>query len=57
MLAAGKAASSLSALGFYLFDQDVFIYLLNFAVDGYLVVLSLVLWSIAGRIGEPATPT
>ena len=56
VLAAGKAASSLSALGFYLADQDVFIYLLNFIVDGYLVALSLLLWSIAGRIGEPAAP-
>jgi hypothetical protein len=56
VLAAGKAASSLSALGFYLFDQDVFIYLLNFIVDGYLVAVSLLLWSLAGRIGEPAVP-
>ena len=37
VLAAGKAASSLTALGFYLFDDDVFIYLLNFLVDGFLV--------------------
>ena len=33
VLAAGKAASSLAALGFFVFDQDVFIYLLNFLVD------------------------
>ena len=57
VLAAGKTASSLSALGFYLFDQDVFIYLLNFLVDGYLAGLSLLLWSLAGRIGEPAAPS
>ena len=57
VLAAGKTASSLGALGFYLFDQDVFIYLLNFVVDGYLAVLSLVLWSVAGRIGAPAAPS
>ena len=56
VLAAGKTASSLSALGFYLFDQDVFIYLLNFLVDGYLALLSLWLWSLAGRIGRPAAP-
>src|SRR5919107_827277 len=36
VLAAGKAASSLAALGFYLFDTDVFAYLLNFVVDGFL---------------------
>ncbi len=32
VLAAGKAASSLAALGFYLFDDDVFAYLLISAV-------------------------
>jgi hypothetical protein len=57
VLAAGKTASSLSALGFYLFDQDVFIYLLNFLVDGYLALLALLLWSLAGRVGEPAAPS
>ena len=56
VLAAGKAASSLSALGFYLFDDDVFIYLLNFLVDGYLALLALWLWSLAGRVPRPATP-
>jgi hypothetical protein len=57
VLAAGKTASSLAALGFYVFDSDVFIYLLNFIVDGLLVGVSLLLWSIAGRIGEPAAPS
>jgi hypothetical protein len=57
VLAAGKTASSLAALGFYVFDSDVFIYLLNFIVDGLLVGVSLLLWTIAGRIGEPAAPS
>ena len=57
VLGAGKTASSLSALGFYLFDEDVFIYLLNFLVDGCLAGLSLLLWSLSGRIGEPAAPS
>ena len=57
VLAAGKAASSLGALGFYVFDSDVFIYLLNFLVDGFLVGVSLLLWSLTGRIGEPAAPS
>jgi hypothetical protein len=57
VLAAGKTASSLGALGFYVFDQDVFIYLLNFLVDGYLAGLSLLLWSLAGRVGAPAAPS
>ena len=57
VLAAGKAASSLAALGFYLFDDDVFAYLLNFLVDGFLVGVALVLWSLAGRVAAPAAPT
>ncbi len=57
VLAGGKTASSLAALGFYLFDQDVFIYLLNFLVDGFLAVLALLLWSVAGRVGAPAAPS
>jgi len=56
VLVAGKVASSLAALGFYLFDEDVFIYLLNFLVDGFLVGVSLFLWSVAGRIGRAAAP-
>ncbi|HXS48086.1 MAG TPA: hypothetical protein VN756_11570 [Solirubrobacterales bacterium] len=56
VLAAGKTASSLGSLGFFLFDQDVFIYLLNFLVDGFLAVASLWLWSLSGRVDRPATP-
>lgn len=60
VLAAGKAASSLAALGFYVFDDDVFIYLLNFIVDGFLAVSALWLWSLAGRVegrvAESAAP-
>jgi hypothetical protein len=57
VLVAGKAASSLAALGAYLFDDDVFAYLLNFLVDGFLVGMCLVLWSLAGRVGQPAAPS
>jgi hypothetical protein len=60
VLAVGKAASSLAALGAYLFDDDVFAYLLNFLVDGSLVAVVLVLWALAGRVGrvgEPAAPS
>lgn len=56
VLAVGKTASSLATLGFYLFDSDVFIYLLNFLVDGYLAIMALWLWSLSGRIGRPASP-
>jgi hypothetical protein len=57
LLALAKTASSLSALGFYLFHDDVFAYLLNFIVDGLLVFSALWLWSLAGRVGEPAAPS
>jgi len=56
LLAFGKAASSLAALGFFIFTDDVFAYLLNFVVDGSLVVLTLWLWVLSGRIGRPAAP-
>ncbi len=56
VLAAGKAASSLASLAFFLFDQDVFIYLLNFLVDGFLAVAALWLWSLSGRVERPFAP-
>jgi hypothetical protein len=56
VLAAGKTASSLAALGFFVFDSDVFAYLLNFLVDGFLALAVLWLWLLAGRIGRPAEP-
>ena len=56
VLAVGKTASSLAALGFYIFDSDVFIYLLNFLVDGFLALSALWLWSLAGRVTRPAAP-
>jgi len=55
VLAAGKAASSITSLIFY-FQDDVFVYLLNGIVDGSLVGASLFLYSLAGRIGAPAAP-
>ncbi len=57
VLAAGKAASSLGALAFFVFDRSVFIYLLNFLVDGSLLGVALRLHSISGRIGAPAAPS
>jgi nitric oxide reductase large subunit len=56
VLAAGKTASSLGSLAFFLLDEQVFIYLLNFLVDGFLALLSLWLWWLAGRVGRPAAP-
>lgn len=56
VLAAGKTASSLASLGFYLFNDDVFAYLLNFLIDGTLALLALWLWSLAGRCERPIAP-
>lgn len=56
VLAAGKTASSLATLGFFVFDEQVFAYLLNFLLDGSLVLIALGLWALAGRIGRPADP-
>jgi nitric oxide reductase large subunit len=50
VLAAGKTASSLGSLAFFLIDERVFIYLLNFLVDGFLALLALWLWSLVGRV-------
>jgi len=54
-LALGKAASSVTSLVFF-FQDDVFAYLLNGLVDGFLVGASLLLWSLTARIGRPAAP-
>jgi hypothetical protein len=56
VLAAGKTASSLGSLGFFVFDQDVFIYLLNFLVDGFLALAALWLWSLSGRVERHPAP-
>jgi len=56
VLAAGKTASSLGSLAFFLIDEKVFVYLLNFLVDGTLALLALWLFSLVGRIGRPADP-
>jgi nitric oxide reductase large subunit len=56
ILAIGKTASSLTALAFFLIQEQVFIYLLNFLVDGFLALSALWLWSLAGRVGRPLDP-
>jgi len=50
VLAAGKVASSLPALGFFAFHRDDFAYLVTFVVDGSLVVVALACWVLAGRV-------
>ncbi len=56
VLAAGKTASSLGSLPSSSIQEQVFIYLLNFLVDGFLALLALYLWMLAGRVGRPAAP-
>ena len=56
MLAAGKTASSLGSLAFFLIDEHVFIYLLNFLVNGSLALLALWLWSLSGRVERSPAP-
>lgn len=56
ILAIGKTASSLTAGVFFLIQGHVFIYLLNFLVDGFLALLALWLWTLAGRVGRPVEP-
>jgi hypothetical protein len=54
VLAAGKAASSLAAGAYFVWSDDVFIYLLNFIVDGVLVGVALGCWVLAGRAAARA---
>ena len=54
--ACGKAASSLATGAFFAFHSNVFIYLLNFIVDGSLVVTMIALWVISAPL-ERYAPT
>ncbi len=56
VLAAGKTASSLGSLAFFLIQDQVFIYLLNFLVDGFLALLALWLYALAARAPRTAAP-
>ena len=56
ILFAAKASSSLAALAFFAFDEQVFAYLLNFLVDGALAAAAVWLWVLAGRVGRPVDP-
>jgi hypothetical protein len=56
VLAAGKTASSLGSLAYFVLEEDSFFLLLNFLVDGFLAVASLWLWSLAGRVERSPAP-
>jgi choline dehydrogenase-like flavoprotein len=53
LLAAGKAASSLTSLAFFLIQEQAFAYLLGALVDGSLILVALWLYSLIGRIDRP----
>ncbi len=58
VLAAGKFASSFTCLLFFLFTQPAFLYLLNFIVDGsiVLIVLGCYFWlAVVEQAAQPAT--
>lgn len=57
LLAAGKAASSLAAGAFFVLEEDVFAYLVNFLVDGGLVAVALWCFTVAGRAAPTASPS
>jgi len=57
LLAAGKAASSLSSLAFFLLQEGAFAYLLGALVDGSLILVALWLYVLAGRIDGPPPPS
>ncbi len=56
VLVAGKTASSLGSLAYFLLDDDSFFLLLNFLVDGFLALAALWLWSLAGRVERLPAP-
>lgn len=55
ILALGKAVSSLTSLAFFLTEARVFVYLLNFVVDGGIVFLIIGLLLILGPDRLPAS--
>jgi hypothetical protein len=55
ILAAGKATSSLTCLGYFVGSSPAFIYLLNALVDGSLALIVLAAWGIVWATGETGT--
>ena len=56
VLATGKFASSFTCLLFFLFHQPAFLYLLNFLVDGSIVVIVLGCYVWIGVVEQAAQP-
>jgi nitric oxide reductase large subunit len=56
ILAVGKSTSSLGTLALFFIQEHAFALLLNFLLDGFLAIFSIVLWVLIGRIGRPPEP-
>jgi nitric oxide reductase large subunit len=56
ILAVGKTTSSLGTLALFFIQEHAFALLLNFLLDGFLAIFSIVLWILIGRIGRPPEP-
>jgi hypothetical protein len=56
ILAAGKCASSFTCLLFFLFHQPTFLYLLNFLVDGSIVIIVFGCYLWLGAVEQAAQP-
>ena len=56
VLATGKFASSFTCLLFFLFHQATFLYLLNFLVDGSIVLIVLGCYAWVGIVEQAAQP-
>ena len=54
ILAAGKFASSFTCLLFFLFDRPTFLYLLNFLVDGSILLIVLGCYAWVGAVEQSA---
>ena len=54
ILAAGKATSSLTCLGYFAFSEPAFVYLLNALVDGSLALMTLGAWAWVALTGDAA---
>ena len=52
ILAAGKATSSLTCLGYFVASSPAFVYLANFLVDGSLALLVIGAWAVARAAGD-----
>jgi len=52
ILAAGKATSSLTCLGYFVASSPAFVYLLNALVDGSLALIVLAAWAVVGLTDE-----